>query len=934
MPLEQLTTPPVSPSPTDGPNFAARAFAFLNWWYTVHGPELNEWITAFNNQVSVLDSYVDSAETFANAASASAGTATTQAGIATTKAADAAAQVVLAVAQVELAEDQVALAAAQAGIAAAKATEAATSETNASNSATASANSAVASDASKDDAETAAGTATTQAGIATTKAGEAATSKTGADTAAATATTQAGIATTKASEAATSKTGADTAAATATTKASEAATSKTGADTAATTATTQAGISTTQAGIATTQAGIATTKAGEAATSAATAIAAIAAVPTFLTMGIPPIDTMPSFQWRPGMEDVPYNVSATRASTATRINEVGLIEQVANDIVRIDHDPITGECLGALCEEARTNLLTYSENFDNAAWTKTRASITPNAAVAPDGTMTADKFVEDTTASSAHFITSPVVSFTSGLSYTYSIMAKPGERNILSLSFPSSVFGSVVSYAFTLSGSGASTLRTAGTGNSATIKLMPNGCYFCSVTAQATSSGSNSVYINLHTTESASTYSGDGTSGLYIWGAQLEAGAFPTSYVPSSVSFTSRASTATYVGSGGLIKSAAIDAARMNYNPTNLSVAPKLLVEAASTNLLTYSEDFSNAAWTKTRASITPNAAVAPDGTMTADKLVEDTTATNSHFVFQDKSITAGSIQTMSVYVKAGERSVIQLNLTNVGSDGAFARFDLSSGVIITAATILGAGSSASSSIVALGNGWYRCILSCIINSTSTTAHCSAFLYLNGSSYTGDGTSGLYIWGAQLESGNLSSYIPTTTAAVTRAADVSSSAAATRAADVWTVPVSSFTFNKDEGTVYASVKSPPTGSLYKTSMMLHNGATSNSVKIWASTPTSLQGVVTSGGSDQAVLVDTISAQSILRYALAYATNNVGSSLNGGAAKLDTSATLPSGITTLQLGAGYNSWEVFCGHIRHIAYFPRRISDSNLQLLTA
>ena len=362
MPLEQLTTPPVSPSPTDGPNFAARAFTFLNWWYAVHGPELNEWITAFNNQVAALDSHVTSAETFANAASTSASTATTQAGIATTKAADAAAQVVLAAAQVTLATNQATLATTQAGNAATKAGEAATSATNASNSATASANSATASDASKDDAETAAGTATTQAGIATTKAGEAATSKTGADTAAATATTQAGIAATKASEAAASKTGADNAAATATTKADEAETSKTGADTAAATATTQAGISTTQAGIATTQAGIAAAKAGEAADSAATAISAIAAVPSFLGMGIPPIDTMPTFQWRPGREDVPYNVSATRASTATRINEMGLIELVAADIVRIDHDPITGECLGALFEESRTNLFLNSSS--------------------------------------------------------------------------------------------------------------------------------------------------------------------------------------------------------------------------------------------------------------------------------------------------------------------------------------------------------------------------------------------------------------------------------------------------------------------------------------------------------------------------------------------------------------------------------------------
>ena len=928
MPLEQLTTPPVSPSPTDGPNFAARAFAFLNWWYTVHGPELNEWVTAFNNQVSVLDSHVTSAETFANAASASASTATTQAGIATTKAADAAAQVVLAAAQVTLATNQVTLATTQAGNAATKAVEAATSATNASNSATASANSATASATSKTGADTAAGTATTQAGIATTKAGEAATSKTGADTAAATATTQAGIATTKAGEAATSKTGADTAAATATTKASEAATSKTGADTAATTATTQAGISTTQAGIATTQAGIASTKADEAADSAATVIAAISAVPTFLTMGIPPIDTMPTFQWRPGREDVPYNVTATRASTATRTNEVGLIEQVANNVVRIDHDPITGECLGALCEEARTNLLTYSENFDNAAWIKSGVSIAPNSATAPDGTMAADKVVESSGLSYKNIIRS--ISSPASSVHSATIFAKAGEKGKLRFFLDDGGGSNRVRADFDLFTGTVSGISNWGTGSaaSASIVLQANGQYRLILSGIPASTGSTIRFvIELCDNSWQFNYTGDGVSGLYIWGAQLEAGAFPTSYIPSSVSFTSRASTATYVGSDGLIKSAAIDTARMNYNPTNLSVAPKLLVEAASTNLLTYSEDFSNAAWVKYDATVASNSVVSPDGGTTADKLVEGTGSV-AHSVRSNATSTIGAAYTKSVYAKIGERSQIALEL--FGSSTIYkAIFSLYTGTFVSSA---GTGSY---SIASVGGGWYR--ISITATATTTTTYSFILTSSSGTTgYLGDGTSGLYIWGAQLESGTLSSYIPTTTAAVTRAADVSSSAAATRAADVWTVPVSSFAFNASEGTVYTSSRIPNTSNKQQDIFALNDGIGQNSVTFrnWASSSL-VGGLVASNNtnvwiSPSSSLTDRTST---LRTIIAYQSASFAESINGANAQSQMSGAIPNNISQLSIGSSFGILQL-CGHIRHIAYFPRRISDSNLQLITA
>jgi hypothetical protein len=95
-------------------------------------------------------------------------------------------------------------------------------------------------------------------------------------------------------------------------------------------------------------------------------------------------------------------ITFTRASTATYVGSDGLIKTAATNVPRFAHDPVTGEGLGLLIEEARTNLLLYSEQSDNAAWGKTNILTTANAVIAPDGTLTADKIYENSTASVQH----------------------------------------------------------------------------------------------------------------------------------------------------------------------------------------------------------------------------------------------------------------------------------------------------------------------------------------------------------------------------------------------------------------------------------------------------------------------------------------------------------------------------------------------------
>lgn len=220
-------------------------------------------------------------------------------------------------------------------------------------------------------------------------------------------------------------------------------------------------------------------------------------------------------------------ITFTRATSATYVGADGLIKTAASGEARFDHNPVTGESLGLLIEENRTNLLTYSEQFDNAAWPKTRASIQSNVITAPDGTLTGDKFVEDTSTDS-HFIRR--TGFSSA-QYAYSIYAKAGERNWFFL-FTGTI-GTIRTW-FDLSNGIVGTSEAGH--SSAKIEPVGNGWYRCSVVAAA----GIEAGIQLANADQGNVYTGDGVSGIYVWGAQLEAGSFPTSYIPTTTAAVTR----------------------------------------------------------------------------------------------------------------------------------------------------------------------------------------------------------------------------------------------------------------------------------------------------------------------------------------------------------------------------------------------------------
>jgi hypothetical protein len=194
---------------------------------------------------------------------------------------------------------------------------------------------------------------------------------------------------------------------------------------------------------------------------------------------------------------------------------------------RFDHNPATGESLGLLVEEARTNLLQYSEQFDNAYWTKDKVAVTSNAATAPDGTLTADLLYTITSGSAN---VSRNLGAVSSAPYTSTIYLKSAGFTWAYMIGPQA--NSVV-YFNLISG----TVGTVGAGLTASISSVGNGWYRCSVTQTATFT---SIYAGPADANGTGTSTASGTSGIYIWGAQLEAGAFPTSYIPTTTATVTR----------------------------------------------------------------------------------------------------------------------------------------------------------------------------------------------------------------------------------------------------------------------------------------------------------------------------------------------------------------------------------------------------------
>ena len=382
-----------------------------------------------------------------------------------------------------------------------------------------------------------------------------------------------------------------------------------------------------------------------------------------------------------------------------------------------------------------------------------------------------------------------------------------------------------------------------------------------------------------------------------------------------------RASSATRVNKDGLIESVASGVPRLDYPLLDgvVQSCPALLLEPSRTNEQIYSEQFDDTAWSKFNSSITPNAGVAPDGNTTADKLIANT-SNNKHYV-QDGQGSLTGVYRASVFAKADGYDYMEVGERATG--GARAVFNLSTGEIETEVL------SPNARMEYYGNGWYRCSIEENMPSSNFFAFRIAVSdnTTSDSSWAGNGTDGILIWGAQLELGDYpTSYIPTTTASVTRSADYCIGAGTTAE------------FNDSEGVLFAEIQGlvdTDTGNRY---ISLTDGTATNALMIQYRNSGELR--LYNGGTSTAQMIYRDSGADLtenVKVAIKYGTTTGSYKvyINGFSETIEGAfvATAMSGLDELKFSYA-TSGNSFYGKTKQLMTFNEALTDSELEQVTS
>ena len=380
-------------------------------------------------------------------------------------------------------------------------------------------------------------------------------------------------------------------------------------------------------------------------------------------------------------------------------------------------------------------------------------------------------------------------------------------------------------------------------------------------------------------------------------------------FKPLPFTFT-RASSATRVNESGLIEIVASGVPRIDYLD---NADGHLLLEPSRTNLFSYSNDFSNAAWTKSAVTMTSASSISPDGTNNAWKIQGDGTSTTVR-VYETETLTANTTHYLSVFAKKGTNNYLRFLFSSFDGSSS-AGYDLNAGTAT--------GNNAS--IVDYGNGWYKCIL--FANITSPDVSGTINIYLTKSDTVtafDDNTEAAnayaYIYGAQLEAGSYAtSYIPTSGSAVTRAADNASQ----------TPP--SGVIGQTEGTLFVKFNADGLSTAARAIVYItQDSTTANRIAMQYTAGGQVQAIASRAGVTQGSVVHTITG--LCKAAFAYSASGYELFING--SSIGTfSGSLPVSLLKIDLG-NITSLATMGGSLSQVQLYNTRLSSSQLKSLTS
>ena len=551
---------------------------------------------------------------------------------------------------------------------------------------------------------------------------------------------------------------------------------------------------------------------------------------------------------------------------------------------------------------AEQNLILQSQTFDNASWTKGNVTVTADSATtAPDGSTTADLFYPSSTGTwRIIYQARPKAN----IQYTITVYAKASGFSNFFVGFDNQT--TTVAW-FNLSTGVKGTKGSSIT--SSDMTSVGNGWYRCQVVF--THPSDSFALFGVSDADNSSTATASGTNGALIWGAQLEQRSTATAYTAT----TSQAIT-NYIP---VLLTAASGVARFDNNPTT-GESLGLLIEESRTNLQVQSQYASG--WTAEGGALTANTVIAPDGTLTGALVVANaTTSVHKGYPATVGGLTTATTYTATVFMKAAGYNY---GFIRDGFTGNYVIFDLSAGTVSSS-------SSATGAITSVGNSWYRCSASMLTSGTNfrmDTGICSTNAQTPSTSWLGNGFSGIFIWGAQLEAGAFAtSYIPTVASQVTRAADAASMTGTNFS--TW--------YSINGGSLYGSYRIAFTsGTRYVLSI---DQNIQNYVELAGNSTTNRALLFNRSGNTLDVNItgtSAVSLTSLNQVAIAVANNDFALYLNGTSQGTDTSATLAQTLVSLEIGR-YNEGSpggYLNGTIAKIAYYPIRVSNTNLQALTS